>query len=558
MSTTIALEKAATAPIDAPARQSVAQIAGEARPPLHPHIPSLDGLRFIAALGVTVTHGYWYIVLLQQDSLNQGVLANLMRSGSAVGMTLFFVLSGFVIHFNYHKTVPAGMSGKADFFIARFARLYPLFLLVFGYDFFTLLWAQGYFSGDVFTLYDPFKALPLYLTFTQTWWWWPIGSTSAYEYYGTHITGATGAMWSLSTEAFFYFAYLFCAGALARLYGWRLAAVGIAAALYGLSFYIFGLFHSAALQSWAAAHFPEASARQFVGWTLFNSPWGRISEFLLGAVAAQALLLRAVEGESRHVARLLTYGSLGAFVIVVGVMFGYQLPPYAIATQCCAALVAVLIYATARYRSRLSEILSSRLLVKLGNASYSLYLLHYFILHGYGQWLVVKYPEVPRWMIFIGMTLVALVVSYISYLLIEKPALRWTRANFRPLRFGIWLPVILTLITLFSVLVSMHMRALAHTDPSQSPGTISVASASFGDNCDAKLHDNVLGLMRRVCNGQNSCAFEYDVNKLPDPAGGCGKRFQVLYSCGSAGSPQREFLIPLFDRAKMRIAFACR
>lgn len=556
MSTTVALENAGAASSDARAPHSVVQIVGEARPP-HLHIPSLDGLRFIAALNVMVAHGYWYIVQLQQESVNQGVFTHLIRSGAAVGMTLFFVLSGFVIHLNYHKTVPAGMSGKVDFFIARFARLYPLFLLVFGYDFLTLLWSQGYFFGYVFSLYDPFKALPLYLTFTQTWWWWPIGSTSAYEYYGTQITGATGVMWSLSTEAFFYFAYLFCAGGLARLYGWRLAAVGVAVAIYGLSFYIFGLIHSGELKSWAAAHYPEASAQQFVGWALFNSPWGRISEFLLGAVAAQAFRVRAGEGESRLVARLLTYGSLGAFVVVVVVTFGYQLRLYAIGTQCCAALVAVLIYATARYRSRLSEILSSRLFVKLGNASYSLYLLHYFILHGYGQWLVVKYPEVPRWMIFLGMTLIALVVSYISYLLIEKPALRWTRANFRPLRFGIWLPVILTLITLFSVLVSMHMRALAHTDPSQSPGTISVASASFGDNCDAKLHDNVLGLMRRVCNGQKSCAFEYDVNKLQDPAGGCGKRFQVLYSCGPADS-QREFLIPLFDRAKMRIAFACQ
>jgi hypothetical protein len=244
--------------------------------------------------------------------------------------------------------------------------------------------------------------------------------------------------------------------------------------------------------------------------------------------------------------------------VVVVAMFGVGLYPYtAIGTQCCAALVAVLIYATARYRSRLSGILSSRLLVKLGNASYSLYLLHYFILHDYGQWLVWRYPELPRWTIFLGMMLVALFVSYISYLLIEKPSLRWIRANFRPLRFGIWLPAILTLITLFSVLISIHMRALANSDSSQSPGKISVASASFGDNCNEKLHDNVLGLMRRACNGQNSCAFEYDVNKVRDPAGGCAKRFQVLYSCGPADS-QREFLIPLFDRAKMRIAFACQ
>ncbi len=555
MSTIAALDSAATA-LDAPALQSAGPIV-RGTSPVHPHIAALDGLRFFAAFSVMVGHGYWYIVLLQQSQTALTPFDNLMLSGASVGMTLFFALSGFVIHFNYHKTVPAGVSGKLDFFIARFARLYPLFLLVFGYDFFTLLWTQGYFSGYVFSLYDAFRPLPLYLTFTQTWWWWPIGATTAYDYYSTWTTGATGAMWSLSTEAFFYFAYLFCAAALARLAGRWLVIVGVAAVVYGLVYYIFGWFHSNTWSGWAAVHYPEAQPNEFTHWILFQSPYGRMSEFLLGAVAAQVLLVRTGKSESGTTAKLLTYGSLVIFLGAVAAVFGRADNPFVtICTQCCAAFVAILIFAAARYRSWLSTFLSTPLLVKLGNASYSLYLLHYFILHDYGQLLVVRYPGISRWTIYIGMMIVALIVSYISYMVIERPAIRWVRANFRSLRMIVWLPVLLTLITLFSVLISIHMRALARSETMQPPGRIAVSSASFGENCDAKLHDNILGLMRRACNGQASCDFVYDVMKIRDPAGGCVKRFQVLYSCGSNDSP-REFLMPEFTRPQMRIAFAC-
>jgi len=552
-----ALDEHGAAATAASTQQPVAQ-AARAAPALHPHIPSLDGFRFLAAFSVTVAHGYWYVVLMQQMPNPVTAFDNLMLSGAGVGMTLFFVLSGFVIHFNYHKTVPSGRSGKLDFFIARFARLYPLFLLVFGYDFLTLLWSQGYFSGYAFTTYDPFKPLPLYLTFTQTWWWWPIGSTTAYAYYSTWLTGATGAMWSLSTEAFFYFAYLFLAGVLGRLFGWRLGAVAVAAALYGLGYHIAGWLHTGAMTQWVATHYPEAQPDDFTHWMLFQSPWGRISEFLLGAVAAQAVLLGGDRPVSGRTGAWLTYGSFAGLVLLTVAIYGHSRSPLSvIGTQCCASVVAVIIYATAHYQSQLSRIFSLPLLVKLGNASYSLYLLHYFILHDYAQRLAVEHPRVSRWTIYFGMMTLALVLSYVSYALIERPALKWVRANFRPLRMQIWLPATFAVVTLFSVLISVQMRALANAETSQPAGRIAVSSASFGENCDAKLHDNVLGLMRRVCNGRATCAFDYDIYKLRDPADGCGKQFQVLYACGPDGA-QQEFLIPMFDRPRVRVTLACK
>ena len=62
--------------------------------PVHPHIASLDGLRFIAAGTVLFSHGYFYILLFQQNSAITGYNAPLVALAN-IGMTLFFVLSGF-------------------------------------------------------------------------------------------------------------------------------------------------------------------------------------------------------------------------------------------------------------------------------------------------------------------------------------------------------------------------------------------------------------------------------------------------------------------------------
>jgi peptidoglycan/LPS O-acetylase OafA/YrhL len=80
-----------------------------------PEIPSLTGLRFIAALLVCSAHVIPYII----PGLDP-VFSRL----SASGMTLFFVLSGFVIYYNYSGSIKNDRSkGMYNFFISRFAEL---------------------------------------------------------------------------------------------------------------------------------------------------------------------------------------------------------------------------------------------------------------------------------------------------------------------------------------------------------------------------------------------------------------------------------------------------
>jgi len=211
--------------------------------PVHPHIASLDGLRFIAAGTVLFSHGYFYILLLQQNS---GITAyNAPFVGLAnIGMTLFFVLSGFVIHYNYGSSVSLP-GGVRAFFVARFARLYPLFLLVFVIS-----------TVEVFRTVDGkvdnLGPIPLYLTFTQSWWFWVFGDRPASEAY----SNATGLMWSLSTEAFFYAAYPLLAPALRRLVGARLVIIGCLVAAVGAGLAYELTEYRGYLNNWAALRQP--------------------------------------------------------------------------------------------------------------------------------------------------------------------------------------------------------------------------------------------------------------------------------------------------------------
>src|SRR5262245_46580785 len=121
------------------------------------HIKALDGLRFIAALSVMVAHGIWYLIAIQHDEARTPIL-NILMHLSNFGMTLFFVLSGFVIHINYRDLIPKP-GGLKKFFLARWSRLYPLFFVVFSVQ---LAYTLSYRPVDA----DLLLPLPFYLTFT--------------------------------------------------------------------------------------------------------------------------------------------------------------------------------------------------------------------------------------------------------------------------------------------------------------------------------------------------------------------------------------------------------
>lgn len=93
-------------------------------------IPELTGLRGVAAAAIIVGHLGGVVPML-----NEMPIQSHFELLAYAGMSLFFILSGIVIGYNYQDTVTESpRQGIPKFFIARFARLYPLYIVaILGY-----------------------------------------------------------------------------------------------------------------------------------------------------------------------------------------------------------------------------------------------------------------------------------------------------------------------------------------------------------------------------------------------------------------------------------------
>jgi peptidoglycan/LPS O-acetylase OafA/YrhL len=93
----------------------------------HERLAPLTGLRGVTACAVLVAHAL-------DVSFNYGhgdIFAPLPARMATFGMSLFFVLSGFVIQYSYAAMFAKRRVREAlwQFFVARFARIYPLYIV---------------------------------------------------------------------------------------------------------------------------------------------------------------------------------------------------------------------------------------------------------------------------------------------------------------------------------------------------------------------------------------------------------------------------------------------
>jgi hypothetical protein len=164
-------------------------------------VPALTGLRFIAAFSVLIGHGFGWILASHETP---GGIVYWVSEASGLGMTLFFVLSGFVIHYNYAALVTQRrLRGVATYLWARFARLYPLFLLMMLVYVLVGSRTLDLLSGHPERFASTLQALPYFLLSIHSWVYRIIDGSSLIGAIG----GGSPMTWSISTEWFFYFVY---------------------------------------------------------------------------------------------------------------------------------------------------------------------------------------------------------------------------------------------------------------------------------------------------------------------------------------------------------------
>ncbi|WP_310396590.1 acyltransferase [Hymenobacter sp.] len=361
------------------------------------YFPNLDGLRFVAALLVIVNH-------IEQQRLFHGrptlsAVPAVQRMGD-VGVTLFFVLSGFLI--TYLLLVEQEQFGRVAvgrFYQRRALRLWPLYYAVVLLALLVLpqvawLRAAG-FSGDVAQL--PEKAV-LYALL--------LPNVALVRYGGTPFLSQT---WSIGTEEQFYL-----------LWPWVLRRAGarVLPVVGGLLLLLLGA------QRVVVVAFHAAQPAPGPGLTFaFNFLYYfRLDCLVVGAVPAILLFQRRTAVLRWLLAPATQWLSLLA---VLGLLaWGRR---FALHEQVYAGLFAVLILNLAAAEKSVVT-LEQGWLRYLGKLSYGLYMLHYLavavVLHLGGPWLDAQVGWL-RWLLTLLATLgLSVLLALVSYYGLERPFLR--------------------------------------------------------------------------------------------------------------------------------------
>jgi peptidoglycan/LPS O-acetylase OafA/YrhL len=328
--------------------------------------------------------------------------------------------------------------GAAAFFWARFARLYPLLLLMLALYVLVSNRHFEFWTGRPERFIALLRALPYFLLSVQSWLYLPISDTSL-----IYALGPSASLtWSISTEWFFYLVYPLAARAIVSLrtphwialaaVTWCALWIFIATSLYD---------RSPQLDAWAIAHFgPVAGAQEhpfdcFVRWLLYFSPYLRIGEFILGALVAQfyvQLQARKTSAVENTTGNAIFFVAVGSVFVISYFAYG---PGIAInvfekmdMNFALAPSAALLIFCAARYRSTVSRLLNAPAAIALGDASYSIYLVHLGVLLA----VALLTGSAGRGLAFDSTRLVVVVAAIIAlsllvYRFYEAPAREWLR-----------------------------------------------------------------------------------------------------------------------------------
>ncbi|HYN93450.1 MAG TPA: acyltransferase [Pilimelia sp.] len=363
--------------------------------PGRPLLPALTGIRFLAALAVFLHH-------LPRPGWAPAPLATFMASGYN-GVTVFFVLSGFVICLNYADALRRPTARATwNYAVGRLARIYPLYLaaLVF------VVVLTGVGRPD---------RLPWHLFAVQA---WSPDLTVAYAY------NAPG--WSIGVEFFLYACFPALAFALAPI-ARRPAALWAAGAAVVLALLAVAVWFQASGLDLAPAD-PDSAHR----W-LYRMPLLRLGDFAVGAIAALLFRLsreRTAGARAPAVRELATWAPALA---IVGLMCWPGKSAYTPRLDALWVVPTALLYlGLARHPgASLSRVLASRPLVLLGETSFAFYLVHRPLQHAFDAERLVR-ASPPRYAVFVVL-LVALTAALAIGLhhVLEVPARDWLNARLR-------------------------------------------------------------------------------------------------------------------------------
>lgn len=375
-------------------------------------VEGFDGLRACAAILVVAYHAGSIV-----GASSAGFLSPFVAEMKA-GVTIFFVISGFLLYLPYARAIGSGLPGPEW---RRFARRRAVRILPGYWVALTILAAAGAVSG----------------VFGEEWWRY-YGLAQIYD--NRTLEHGLGVAWTLAVEVSFYAVLPFLACGMRRLVGARSgrgAARVQLAALAILALASLGLRAGLAGSVWLpvpGAHLALASSLPAV-WDWFAA--GLALAVLRAEWERGARVGRLWDALATHPAECWL---LAAVVYTVGVPLQHGevfLSDYGLATHLAVGVAAALFVLPAVAPgspdrvSRARAFLTSRRMAWLGTISYGIYLWHVPFRDLIDSWLGVPRGALAFALLFAITLAGGICLGALSWYVVERPVQAWARARER-------------------------------------------------------------------------------------------------------------------------------
>ena len=350
-------------------------------------IKPLTSLRFFFAFMVFLSH----IGFVNVDSpLYNWLHRNVFREG-LLGVSFFFILSGFILSYTYEQKVPLKRNKLYNFYLSRFARIYPLHLITIFFALPILI------SQNLLNLKALFFNLFLIQSFV------PIPKI----YYSINPPS-----WSISNEMFFYllfpiYIYLF------NRYK-------------NLHVYFFFFFYILII----ILH--QIIPVQYKEFFLYVNPLIRTLDFILGI----SLLKFYTQNKNMFLNKknsFIIYTFLEFAVCFMFLLFFilHNIADYTYRFSIYYWIpMSAIIYIFAFQGGAISKFLSHKWLIFLGEISFGFYMIHFVVLY-YALWLKPIFFSGLNDIIYAFFIFTfTLIFSFISYKWYELPVNRYFKAKF--------------------------------------------------------------------------------------------------------------------------------
>jgi peptidoglycan/LPS O-acetylase OafA/YrhL len=352
----------------------------------NPTLTALHFTRFMAAFCVVAYH-----YGKSAAPFNHGLLNTFIQNGG-FAVSYFFALSGFIMMYAYHQD--ANKLNAKEFWIARLARIYPVYFLSFILVLFTMLILNGSKPKGISII---LQALCLQA--------WKPGISMEINY----------VSWSISVELIFYFIFpfLFNYWQKKSLTTMLIQALGIWC--ISLGFHYWMIEHLSA---------PERfNVGQFIA---FFPPW-HLNSFILGSAAAMLYIKKLKPSAyAKYFSHTLMLGSL----ILLYFFFIEQPIPMGFLTNGGIIPVFLLfILGLSLHDGLITKLFSLKPLVWLGEISYGFYLWQFFVFLFFEKYIIHKGDSFNSTQFYIYiLTIVSL--SALSYHLFEVPLRKYIKLKF--------------------------------------------------------------------------------------------------------------------------------